>query len=79
MPKKPKHMMRTAHLPQNIRVEEVLRTALDEYSKDVGIPVSTAVRDIVADYLVKSGYLVAEHVQVKPPIEEVRYALPEKP
>lgn len=79
MPKKPKHLMRTAHLPQNIRVEEVLRKALDEYAKDAGIPVSTAVHDIVGEYLVKSGYLSVEHVQVKPPVEEIRYILPEKP
>jgi len=76
MAKRPKHMMRTAHLPQNIRVEEVLREALDKYAEDKNVPVSTAVHDIVADALIQAGYLAVEKVEVKPPVEEVRYSLP---
>lgn len=77
MKKPPKNRKRTEHIP-HIRIEPTLRAALDKYVQETGVTLSTAVHDMVAAHLVNAGYLVVEHVQVKPPVEELRYILPEK-
>lgn len=58
MKKRPKHFNRTAHLPQNIRVEEEVRAALDQYAARKGIPASTAVHNLVIEGLRKAGDLM---------------------
>lgn len=72
MPKKPKDYMKTEHIP-HIRIEPGIRIALEQYSKDQGVPLSTAVHDIVATALIQAGYLVVKHKQVKPAVEALEY------
>lgn len=57
MKKRPKHFNRTAHLPQNIRVEDEVRAALDQYAARKGMPASTAVHNLVIKGLREAGDL----------------------
>lgn len=74
MKKLPKNHARTEHIP-HVRIEPALRVALDQYVTDNKTTVSSAVHDIVADALVKAGYLIVRYQQVKPPVEEIEYVL----
>lgn len=57
MAKRPIHFNRTAHLPQNVRVEDFVRDALDKYAADMGMTTSSVTRLLIAQALANHGYL----------------------
>lgn len=70
-----KHRERSkiAQLPQNIRVEQVIRDVIDQYAKTLNTSVSGAVRELLIDALLDKGLIFAEAEEIKPAKIELKY------